>query len=186
MPRISAKTGLNVDQVLEQIVQKIPAPAGDPKAPLQALIFDALYDSYKGGVIVFCRIKGARMSVGDPILDWRPGRSPKLPRSVTLVQGSSFRVTNCLPAWSAICASIKNVRDTRVGDTVTNAAHPCEEPLPGYKKVNPMVYCGMYPADSTKYPDLRDAWKSCRSTMRRCSMNRRRRWRWASDSAAVS
>ena len=120
-PRISAKTGLNVDQVLEQIVQKIPAPAGDPKAPLQALIFDALYDSYKG-VIVFCRIKEGTVRVG-----------------------------------GYICASIKNVRDTRVGDTVTNAAHPCEEPLPGYKKVNPMVYCGMYPADSAKYPDLRDA-----------------------------
>ncbi len=99
-PRISAKTGLNVDQVLEQIVQKIPAPAGDPKAPLQALIFDALYDSYKG-VIVFCRIKEGTVRVGDPILMMATGRSPKLPRSVTLEQGSSFRVTNCLPAWSA-------------------------------------------------------------------------------------
>ena len=117
-PRISAKTGLNVDQVLEQIVQKIPAPAGDPKAPLQALIFDALYDSYKG-VIVFCRIKEGTVRVGDPILMMATG--------------------------------------ARVGDTVTNVAHPCEEPLPGYKKVNPMVYCGMYPADSAKYPDLRDA-----------------------------
>ena len=100
-PRISAKTGLNVDQVLEQIVQKIPAPAGDPKAPLQALIFDALYDSYKG-VIVFCRIKGGHGAGrrSDPY-DGDRGAVRKLPRSVTLEQGSSFRVTNCLPAWSA-------------------------------------------------------------------------------------
>ena len=156
-PRISAKTGLNVDQVLEQIVQKIPAPAGDPKAPLQALIFDALYDSYKG-VIVFCRIKEGTVRVGDPILMMATGAQSEV-TEVGYFGAGQFIPCDELSAGMVgyICASIKNVRDTRVGDTVTNAAHPCEEPLPGYKKVNPMVYCGMYPADSAKYPDLRDA-----------------------------
>ena len=156
-PRMSAKTGLNVDQVLEQIVQKIPAPAGDPKAPLQALIFDALYDSYKG-VIVFCRIKEGTVRVGDPILMMATGAQSEV-TEVGYFGAGQFIPCDELSAGMVgyICASIKNVRDTRVGDTVTNAAHPCEEPLPGYKKVNPMVYCGMYPADSAKYPDLRDA-----------------------------
>ena len=156
-PRISAKTGLNVDQVLEQIVQKIPAPAGDPKAPLQALIFDALYDSYKG-VIVFCRIKEGTVRVGDPILMMATGAQSEV-TEVGYFGAGQFIPCDELSAGMVgyICASIKNVRDTRVGDTVTNAAHPCEEPLPGYKKVNPMVYCGMYPADSAKYPDRRDA-----------------------------
>ena len=156
-PRISAKTGLNVDQVLEQIVQKIPAPAGDPKAPLQALIFDALYDSYQG-VIVFCRIKEGTVRVGDPILMMATGAQSEV-TEVGYFGAGQFIPCDELSAGMVgyICASIKNVRDTRVGDTVTNAAHPCEEPLPGYKKVNPMVYCGMYPADSAKYPDLRDA-----------------------------
>ncbi len=156
-PRISAKTGLNVDQVLEQIVQKIPAPAGNPKAPLQALIFDALYDSYKG-VIVFCRIKEGTVRVGDPILMMATGAQSEV-TEVGYFGAGQFIPCDELSAGMVgyICASIKNVRDTRVGDTVTNVAHPCEEPLPGYKKVNPMVYCGMYPADSAKYPDLRDA-----------------------------
>ena len=156
-PRISAKTGLNVDQVLEQIVQKIPAPAGDPKAPLQALIFDALYDSYKG-VIVFCRIKEGTVRVGDPILMMATGAQSEV-TEVGYFGAGQFIPCDELSAGmvGSIGASIKNVRDTRVGDTVTNAAHPCEEPLPDYKKVNPMVYCGMYPADSAKYPDLRDA-----------------------------
>ena len=156
-PRISAKTGLNVDQVLEQIVQKIPAPAGDPKAPLQALIFDALYDSYKG-VIVFCRIKEGTVRVGDPILMMATGAQSEV-TEIGYFGAGQFIPCDELSAGMVgyICASIKNVRDTRVGDTVTNVAHPCEEPLPGYKKVNPMVYCGMYPADSAKYPDLRDA-----------------------------
>ena len=156
-PRISAKTGLNVDQVLEQIVQKIPAPAGNPKAPLQALIFDALYDSYQG-VIVFCRIKEGTVRVGDPILMMATGAQSEV-TEVGYFGAGQFIPCDELSAGMVgyICASIKNVRDTRVGDTVTNVAHPCEEPLPGYKKVNPMVYCGMYPADSAKYPDLRDA-----------------------------
>ena len=155
-PRISAKTGLNVDQVLEQIVQKIPAPAGDPKAPLQALIFDALYDSYKG-VIVFCRIKEGTVRVGDPILMMATGAQSEV-TEVGYFGAGQFIPCDELSAGMVgyICASIKNVRDTRVGDTVTNAAHPCEEPLPGYNKVNPMVYCGLYPAECAKYPDLRD------------------------------
>ncbi len=156
-PRISAKTGLNIDQVLEQIVEKIPAPGGDPEAPLQALIFDALYDSYKG-VIVFCRIKEGTVRVGDPVKMMATGAQSEV-TEVGYFGAGQFIPCDELSAGMVgyLCASIKNVRDTRVGDTVTNAKHPCAEPLPGYKKVNPMVYCGMYPADSAKYPDLRDA-----------------------------
>ena len=156
-PRISAKTGLNIDQVLEQIVTKIPAPTGDPKAPLKALIFDALYDSYKG-VIVFCRIKEGTVKVGDTIRMMATGAMDEV-TEVGYFGAGQFIPCEELSAGMVgyICASIKNVRDTRVGDTVTNADRPCAEALPGYKKVNPMVYCGLYPADSAKYPDLRDA-----------------------------
>ena len=156
-PRISAKTGLNIDQVLEQIVEKIPAPGGNPGAPLQALIFDALYDSYKG-VIVFCRIKEGTVRVGDPVKMMATGAQSEV-TEVGYFGAGQFIPCDELSAGMVgyLCASIKNVRDTRVGDTVTNAKNPCAEPLPGYKKVNPMVYCGMYPADSAKYPDLRDA-----------------------------
>ena len=156
-PRISAKTGLNIDQVLEQIVTKIPAPTGDKEAPLQALIFDALYDSYKG-VIVFCRIKEGTVKVGDTIRMMATGAQSEV-TEVGYFGAGQFIPCDELAAGMVgyLCASIKNVRDTRVGDTVTNADRPCSEPLPGYKKVNPMVYCGMYPADSAKYPDRRDA-----------------------------
>lgn len=156
-PRISAKTGLNIEEVLEQIVQKIPAPSGDAAAPLQALIFDALYDSYKG-VIVFCRIKEGTVKVGDQIKMMATGACSEVTEVGTFGAGQ-FLPCEELSAGMVgyLCASIKNVRDTRVGDTVTNAQRPCEKPLPGYKKVNPMVYCGMYPADSAKYPDLREA-----------------------------
>ena len=156
-PRISAKTGLNIDQVLEQIVEKIPAPTGDKDAPLQALIFDALYDSYKG-VIVFCRVKEGTIKVGDTIRMMATGAQSEV-TEVGYFGAGQFIPCEELSAGMVgyLCASIKNVRDTSVGDTVTNAARPCAEPLPGYKKVNPMVYCGMYPADSAKYPDLRDA-----------------------------
>ena len=156
-PRISAKTGLNIDQVLEQIVTKIPAPTGDKEAPLQALIFDALYDSYKG-VIVFCRIKEGTVKVGDTIRMMATGAQSEV-TEVGYFGAGQFIPCDELAAGMVgyLCASIKNVRDTRVGDTVTNADRPCSEPLPGYKKVNPMVYCGMYPADSAKYPDLRYA-----------------------------
>ena len=156
-PRISAKTGLNIEEVLEQIVTKIPAPAGDPKAPLKALIFDALYDSYKG-VIVFCRIKEGTVKVGTKIKMMATG-AEDLVTEVGYFGAGQFIPCDELSAGMVgyIAASIKNVRDTRVGDTVPELDRPCAEPLPGYKKVNPMVYCGLYPADSAKYPDLRDA-----------------------------
>ena len=156
-PRISAKTGLNVDQVLEAIVEKIPAPQGDPEAPLKALIFDSLYDSYRG-VIVFCRIKEGRVKKGDPILMMATGAS------FEVVEVGYFGAGQFIPCDGLgagvveyITARIKNVKDTRVGDTITGRDRPCAEPLPGYKKVTPMVYCGMYPADGAKYNDLRDA-----------------------------
>lgn len=156
-PRISAKTGLNIDEVLEQIVTKIPAPGGDASAPLQALIFDAVYDAYKG-VIVFCRIMEGTVRVGDRI------RMMATEAEDDVVEVGYFGAGQFIPCEELsagmvgyIAAGIKNVGDTRVGDTVTHGDKPCKEPLPGYKKVNPMVYCGMYPADSAKYPDLRDA-----------------------------
>ena len=156
-PQISAKTGLNVEQVLEQIVEKIPAPQGDPDAPLQALIFDSLYDAYKG-VIVFCRIKEGTVRTGTPIKMMATGAT------ADVVEVGYFGAGQFIPCEELsagmvgyITASIKNVKDTRVGDTITNRTNPCAEPLPGYKKVNPMVYCGLYPADGAKYPDLRDA-----------------------------
>ncbi len=156
-PRISAKTGLNVDQVLEQIVEKIPAPTGDPKAPLQALIFDSLYDAYKG-VIVFCRIKEGTVRVGTPIKMMATGATADVVE-VGYFGAGQFIPCDELSAGMVgyITASIKNVQDTRVGDTITNRSNPCAEPHPGYKKVNPMVYCGLYPSDGAKYPDLRDA-----------------------------
>ena len=156
-PLISAKTGVNVEQVLEAIVEKIPAPGGDPCAPLQALIFDSKYDSYKG-VIVFCRIREGTVKAGTKIKMMATGASAEVVE-VGYFGAGQFIPCEELSAGTVgyITASLKNVKDTRVGDTITEAARPCEQPLPGYKKVNPMVYCGMYPADSTKYPDLRDA-----------------------------
>ena len=156
-PRISAKTGLNIDQVLEQIVEKIPAPGGDPKSPLQALIFDSVYDPYKG-VIVFCRIKEGTVRKGTPILMMATGAKAEV------VEVGYFGAGQFIPCEELsagmvgyITASLKNVKDTRVGDTITDASRPCAEALPGYKKVQPMVYCGLYPADGAKYQDLRDA-----------------------------
>ena len=156
-PLISAKTGLNVHDVLEQIVNKIPSPVGDPDAPLQALIFDSKYDSYKG-VIVFCRIKEGTVKKGTPMLMMATGARAEVVEVGTFGAGQ-FIPCDELEAGMVgyITASLKNVKDTRVGDTITNADNPCAEPLPGYKKVNPMVYCGLYPADGAKYPDLRDA-----------------------------
>ena len=156
-PRISAKAGINIEEVLEQIVQKIPAPSGDPEAPLQALIFDSVYDSYRG-VIVFCRIKEGTVKKGTRIRFMATGAE------FETVEVGYFGAGQFIPCEELsagmvgyVTASIKNVRDTRVGDTVTDADNPCEKPLPGYKKVTPMVYCGMYPADGAKYNDLRDA-----------------------------
>ena len=156
-PRISAKNGINIEEVLEAIVEKVPAPVGDPDAPLQALIFDSLYDSYKG-VIVFVRIKNGTVKKGTPIKMMATGATAEVVE-VGYFGAGQFIPCDELSAGMVgyITASIKNVRDTAVGDTVTNAEHPCKEPLPGYKKVQSMVYCGVYPADGAKYPDLRDA-----------------------------
>ncbi len=156
-PRISAKTGLNIEDVLEQIVEKIPAPTGDADAPLKALIFDALYDSYKG-VMVFCRIKEGTLKVGQQIKMMATGASAQVVEVGYFGAGQFFPCQELSAGMVGyFTASIKNVADTRVGDTVTEVSNPCAEALPGYKKVNPMVYCGIYPADSARYPDLRDA-----------------------------
>ena len=156
-PLISAKNGINIEEVLEQIVTKIPAPQGNPDAPLQALIFDSVYDSYKG-VIVFMCVKEGRVKKGTTIRMMATGAKAEV------VEVGYFGAGQFIPCEELsagmvgyITASIKNVKDTAVGDTVTNDKEPCAEPLPGYKKVNSMVYCGMYPADGAKYPDLRDA-----------------------------
>lgn len=156
-PLISAKTGLNIEEVLEQIVTKIPAPNGDPEAPLQALIFDSIYDSYKG-VIIFCRVKNGCVRKGTKIRMMATGAEEDVVE-VGIFGAGQFIPCEELSAGMVgyITASLKNVKDTQVGDTVTDATCPCAEPLPGYKKVNPMVYCGLYPADGAKYPDLRDA-----------------------------
>ena len=156
-PLISAKQGLNIEDVLEQIVAQIPAPSGKLDSPFKALIFDSLYDAYKG-VIVFCRIFDGRVGKGTKI------RMMATEAEAEVVEVGTFGAGQFIPCEELtagmvgyITASLKNVKDTRVGDTITDAKNPCEAPLPGYKKVNPMVYCGMYPADGAKYPDLRDA-----------------------------
>ena len=156
-PLISAKNGLNIEDVLEQIVQKIPAPKGNPDNPLQALIFDSIYDSYKG-VIVFCRVKEGTVRKGTKLRMMATGAVEEA------VEVGYFGAGQFIPCEELsagmvgyVTASIKNVQDTRVGDTITDADNPCAEPLPGYKKVNPMVFCGIYPADGAKYQDLRDA-----------------------------
>jgi len=156
-PLISAKQGINIDEVLEQIITKIPPPKGDPEKPLKALIFDSVYDSYKG-VIVFCRIMDGTVRKGTQIKMMATGVVSEVIELGTFGPGQ-FIPCDELSAGMVgyIIAGIKNVKDTRVGDTVTDANRPCEKPLPGYKKVLPMVFCGMYPADGAKYPDLRDA-----------------------------
>ena len=156
-PEISAKMGINIEAVLEDIVKNVPPPTGDEKAPLKALIFDSQYDSYRG-VIVYMRLMEGTL---------RPGQQVKM-----MASGASYQVIECghlLPLGMEPCdelkagevgyftASIKNVKDTRVGDTVTDAANPAAEALPGYRPVQPMVYCGIYTEDGSKYPDLRDA-----------------------------
>ena len=156
-PKISAKTGLNVEEVLEAIVRKIPAPTGDPNAPLKALIFDSVYDSYKG-VIIFCRVMEGTVKKGTPIRMMATGAEEEVVEVGYFGAGQFFPCDELAAGMVGyITASIKNVRDTRVGDTVTDSSNPCDEPLPGYKKVTPMVYCGLYPADGAKYNDLRDA-----------------------------
>jgi len=155
-PLISARSGLNVDKVLEQIVSQIPAPNGDENAPLQALVFDSFYDPYRG-IIALIRIREGNLSVGDKIRFMATGaeyevlevgiRNPREVKMNTLVCGDV--------GWFA--ASIKSIQDVRVGDTVTKVDNPAEKPLSGYRKLNPMVYCGLYPTDAAKYGDLRDA-----------------------------
>ncbi|MCR4740863.1 MAG: translation elongation factor 4 [Lachnospiraceae bacterium] len=156
-PRISAKNGIGIDEVLEQIVKKIPSPKGDVNAPLKALIFDSVYDSYKGA-IVFVRIMDGVIKRGTPVRMMEAGVT------FEVVEVGYFGAGQFIPCEELeagmvgyFTASIKTVSDTRVGDTVTNAERPCDAPLPGYKKVLSMVYCGVYPADGAKYPDLRDA-----------------------------
>lgn len=155
-PLISAKNGLNIQDVLEAVVKNVPAPNGDPNAPLQALVFDSLYDPYRG-VIAYVRVKEGCIRVGDKIRFMASNaeyevlevgiRNPKEVKKDVLECGEV--------GW--ICGSIKSIKDVRVGDTITNAEHPAKEPLHGYREMNPMVYCGLYPIDSNKYNDLRDA-----------------------------
>ena len=156
-PLISAKNGIGIEDVLEAIVEKIPAPSGNAQNPLKALIFDSIYDSYKG-VIVFCRIMEGTVKKGTRIRMMATGAQ------ADVVEVGYFGAGQFIPCEELtagmvgyLTASIKNVKDTSVGDTVTDVDFPCQEPLPGYKKVNSMVYCGVYPADGAKYPDLRDA-----------------------------
>ena len=156
-PRVSAKTGQNVAEVLEEIVEKIPAPSGDASAPLKALIFDSYYDSYRG-VIVYVRVKEGSLRAGGRI------RMMATNAEFDVVEVGIMHPNGLIPAKELcagdvgyIAASIKNIQDTRVGDTVTTVNNPASEPLPGYKKVNPMVYCGIYPADGAQYEDLKDA-----------------------------
>ena len=156
-PRISAKMGTNIEEVLERIVTDIPAPKGDPEKPLKALIFDSYYDSYKG-VIIYVRVKEGRVKTGDNIRLMATGAV------FTVVEAGFMDAVNLVDNGSLeagevgyIAASIKSISDTRVGDTVTNNDNPCDEPLAGYRKVNPMVFSGIYPADGAKYGDLREA-----------------------------
>ncbi len=155
-PCISAKTGLNVDDVLEIITQKIPAPKGDPDAPLQALVFDAFYDNYRGA-ICFIRVKEGTIRPGMRMRMMATGSEFDVVEVGTFAPG--YRPCDSLSAGEVgyVSASIKDVRDTRVGDTITNAENPAPAPLPGYRHVTPMVYCGIYPADGADYPVLKDA-----------------------------
>ncbi len=156
-PRISAKMGTNIEAVLEKIVTDMPAPQGDPDAPLQALIFDSYYDSYKG-VIIYVRIKDGTVKVGDTIRLMATGAEFVVTETGYMSPSSLINIgTLTAGEVGYIAASIKSIGDTQVGDTVTLASRPCEEALPGYRKVNPMVFSGIYPADGAKYGDLRDA-----------------------------
>ncbi len=156
-PRISAKLGINIREVLERAITDFPAPKGDPNAPLQCLIFDSYYDSYKG-VIIFVRVKEGTLNVGDTIHLMATGAEFQTVE-IGYMGATELIPSGCLKAGEVgyIAASIKSIRDTKVGDTVTNAANPCDKPLPGYRNVQSMVFSGIYPADGSKYGDLRDA-----------------------------
>lgn len=161
-PLVSAKTGINIKDVLEHIVKDIPAPTGDINAPLQALIFDSYYDSYKG-VIVYVRVKSGKLQPNDEILFMATGAHFTV-TECGIMRATSLEPTSELTAGEVgyIAASIKNVSDARVGDTVTNFNNKAEKPLPGYRQVNPMVFCGIYPVDGAKYADLREALEKLR------------------------
>ena len=156
-PCISAKSGLNVDQVLERIVTDLPAPTGDETAPLKALIFDSIYDNYKGA-IAYVRIKDGTVKVGDEMILMSSGKSFTI-TEVGYFEPGKYAPSNDLKAGEVgyIAASIKSLQDVRVGDTITLKEGPAQEPLPGYKKVNPMVYCGIYPIDGSDYENLKVA-----------------------------
>ena len=156
-PRISAKLGINIEEILERVITDIPAPKGDPEKPLKCLVFDSYYDSYKG-VIIYVRVMDGTLKVGDTIRLMATGAE------FQTVEIGYMGATELIPSGELkagevgyITASIKSIKDTKVGDTVTNAVNPCDEALPGYRNVNPMVYSGIYPADGAKYGDLRDA-----------------------------
>ncbi len=156
-PRVSAKMGIGIEDVLEKVITDIPAPKGDETAPLKALIFDSVYDSYKG-VIVYIRVFEGTVKPGDTVRMMATGAE------FTLVEVGRMGATSLMPCEKLeagdvgyLTASIKNVRETRVGDTVTLVANPTPEPMPGYRKVTPMVFCGIYTVDGAKYPDLKDA-----------------------------
>ena len=178
-PLISAKQGLGIEDVLEAVIKNIPAPDGDPEAPLKALIFDSLYDSYRG-VIVFCRLRDGRLHRGMKVRMMATGAV------VEVVEVGYFGPGQFIPCEELsagmvgyFTASIKNIRDARVGDTVTESARPCDEALPGYKGAQPMVYCGLYPSETPRYPD-------CSSMTPHSFLNPRHLWPWDSASAAVS
>lgn len=161
-PRISAKMGINIEEVLERVITDIPAPKGDPNAPLKCLVFDSYYDSYKG-VIIYVRVVDGTLKVGDTIRLMATGAE------FLTVEIGYMGATELIPSGELkagevgyITASIKSIQDTKVGDTVTNAANHCAEALPGYRNVNPMVFSGIYPADGAKYGDLRDALEKLR------------------------
>ncbi|MCR5672169.1 MAG: translation elongation factor 4 [Lachnospiraceae bacterium] len=156
-PKISAKMGIGIEDVLEAVVSKVPAPKGDANKPLKALIFDSIYDSYKG-VIVFFRMMDGRVKRGTKVRMMATGATAEVVEVGTFGAGQFIPCDELTAGMVGyLTASIKNVRDTMVGDTITDDADPCDEALPGYKKVQSMVFCGMYPADGAKYPDLRDA-----------------------------
>ena len=156
-PEISAKSGLNVKEVLEDVVKKIPAPAGDPEAPLKSLIFDSLYDSYRG-VIVFIRVRDGVIRKGTKVRFMASGAEEEVVEVGYFGPGQFIPCSELSAGMVGyFTASIKNIRDARVGDTVTEAERPCDEALPGYKKAQSMVYAGIYPQDTSKYPDLKDA-----------------------------
>ena len=185
-PLISAKQGIGVEDVLEAVIQNIPAPDGDPEAPLKALIFDSLYDSYKG-VIVFCRLRDGKLRRGTKVKMMATGAVAEVVE-VGYFGPGQFIPCDELSAGMVgyFTASIKNIRDARVGDTVTESINPCAEPLPGYKKAQPMVYCGLYPSETPRYPDLRDALEKLQLNDAYSFSSPRPLLPWALASAAVS